>query len=122
MRGVGNYGKYLIMKQYVIDELRLDDYKKIKDYLDQNYEQSGFDGLYRIPLDPSRYSDTQMRHSECQPHYFAVELAEDRLACELLVRTNGRIRCDCIEYATVQQREWLIRLIDSIFSDLEIIT
>ena len=110
------------MKQYVIDELRLEDYKKIKEYLDQNYGSSGFQGLYRIPLDPDNYSKLQAGHTECRPHYFAVELAEDRLACELLIRTDESIRCSCIGYATEDQRNWFIKLIDSIFLELKIIT
>jgi len=42
------------------------------------------------------------------------------LACELLVRTKNRMRCDCIQYATANQRNWLIELIDNMFSRLEI--
>jgi hypothetical protein len=44
------------------------------------------------------------------------------LACELLVRTQNRVRCDCIGYATEEQFSWLIALIDDIFNRLQIIT
>jgi hypothetical protein len=52
----------------------------------------------------------------------ALELGEDRLAGELLVRTRKRVRCDCIHYADDRQRDWLIRTVDAIFEKLEIVT
>ena len=51
-----------------------------------------------------------------------VDLDENRLACELLVRTKSRMRCDCISYATEVQRNWIVALIDDIFNQLNIVT
>lgn len=110
------------MKQYVIDELRPEDYEKLKEYLDKHFKAPGFDGLYWFPLDEKGYGDIQKAHVDCQPHYFAFELSPERLVCELLVRTNKRIRCDCIQYATPGQREWLISSVDAIAQRLELIT
>ena len=110
------------MKQYVIDELRPGEYEKIKASLDADYAVSGMDRLYWIPVAPELLTETQKLHSDCQPFYFALELSPDRLACELLVRTNQRIRCQCIQYATESQRNWLLQVIDAIFERLEIIT
>lgn len=110
------------MKQYVIDELRPDDYQKLKAYLDTHFAVPGFEGLYWLPLDEQAYSDVQKTHADCQPYYFALELTPERLACELLVRTNKRVRCNCIQYATESQRNWLIRSMDDISHRLEIIT
>lgn len=110
------------MKQYVIDELRPDDFKNLKAHLDDHYAAPGFDGLYWLPLDQTVYEGAQKKHSDCQPFYFAAELSSDRLTCELLVRTNKRVRCDCIRYATENQRNWLIRSVDAIFDRLKIIT
>ncbi|QTA85243.1 hypothetical protein [Desulfonema magnum] len=110
------------MKQYVIDELRIKDYEKIKAYLEMNFGSSQMGGIYWIPLDENIFTDVQAEHKQCQPFYFAVELEPDRMVCELLVRTQNRIRCDCINYATESQRNWLIRLVEDIFDQLEIIT
>ena len=112
----------LIMKQYVIDELRLDDYKKLKAYLDENFTSSDIDGIYWIPLEQENLTVVQTEHTECQPFYFAIELKPDIMACELLVRTKKRVRCDCISYATEKQLNWLIRFVDGMFDKLEIIT
>lgn len=108
------------MKQYVIDELRLEDYDKLKSYLDTHFAVPTFEGLYRLPLEAQMLSQVQKTHVACQPFYFALELLPDCLACELLVRTNNRVRCDCIEVATENQRNWLIQTIDALFDRLEI--
>jgi len=110
------------MKQYVIDEIRLQDYGKIKAYLDDTFGDSGVDGLYWLPVAEEMLSAEQKTHSDCAPFVMALELGEDRLAGELLVRTRSRIRCDCIRYADERQRNWLIQTVDAIFERLEIIT
>jgi len=110
------------MKQYVIDELRPDDYKNLKAHLDEKFNPSDIDGIYWIPLDKENLTDIQAEHTECQPFYFAIELNPGILACELLVRTKSRVRCDCISYATEKQLSWLIRFLDGILDKLGIIT
>jgi len=110
------------MKQYVIDELRPRDYSDLKAYLDRTYGTDAIQGVYWIPIAQERLSETQHSHSGCQPFYFALELEPERLACELLVRTKNRVRCDCIAYANVQQRNWIMGLIDTIFEELAIRT
>ena len=110
------------MKQYVIDEIRPADYEKVKAYLDETFGDAGIDGLYWVPLDEALYSTVQREHAACAPFYMALELVPERLCGELLVRTKHRVRCDCICYATPDQRDWLIRTVDAIFEKLEIIT
>ncbi len=116
------YASLRCMKQYVIDELRPSDHKRLKQYLDENFVVSDLGGLYWVPLEPEILTACQAEHRKCQPHYFALELLPDRLACELLVRTRNSIRCECIQYATDRQRNWLIDLIDAIFEKLELKT
>lgn len=110
------------MKQYVIDELRPDDYPKLQEHFDRKFGAAQLDGIYWIRLDDDLLNETQAEHGKCQPYYFAIELTPDQLACELLVRTRNTVRCACIGYANQGQREWLIRMIDRIFSELEIKT
>ncbi|MBT8351296.1 MAG: hypothetical protein KJO26_08700 [Deltaproteobacteria bacterium] len=110
------------MKQYVIDELRPDDHKKLKAYLEENLNSSDLDGIYWIPLEQKDLTDVQAGHIDCQPFYFAIELKPETLACELLIRTKSRVRCECIRYATSRQLRWLVRFVDGIFDKLKIIT
>ncbi len=108
------------MKQYVIDELRYIDYEKLKAYLDEHFAVAQFDELYWVPLGDALLDTVQKEHDTCRPHYFALELFPDRLVCELLVRTQQHVRCQCIQYATREQRDWLIDLMDGILGKLGI--
>ena len=110
------------MKQYVIDELRLEEHDKLQAHLEQFFGPADLGGIFWIPVKSEYFSETQTSHADCQPFYFAVELQEGVLACELLVRTRERVRCDCIAYATCAQRNWIIDVIDDIFVQLDIRT
>jgi hypothetical protein len=109
------------MKSYVIDELRYRDFEKLKAYLDETYGQDALAGLYWLPLPEEQLGPAQQGHDACRPFWLALELLEDRLVCELLVRTRERVRCGCIAYATPGQRAWLIEVVDAIFEKLELI-
>ena len=108
------------MKQYVIDQLRLEDHRRLKEYLDRHFNGSAIDGIYWVPLDRSLFNGTQRRHTLCQPFYFTLELEQNRLACEFLVRTQQRVRCGCMGYADGTQRAWLMDLVDDILDKLDI--
>ena len=108
------------MKQYVIDELRQEDHQTLKKYLDEEFGQAVIEGIYWIAVDSNLLTAIQRQHKDCRPHYLALDLRPGHLASELLVRTKNRMRCDCIQYATEQQRNWLIDLIDTIFDRLGI--
>jgi hypothetical protein len=110
------------MRQYLIDELRPADFDKLKTYLDERFAVRSFEGLYWIELEQENLTSVQQSHGECQPHYFALELSPDRLACELLVRSRQKVRCQCIQYATEAQRNWIIGKVDDIFNQLALMT
>ncbi|MBL7181207.1 MAG: hypothetical protein ABIK98_15100 [Pseudomonadota bacterium] len=110
------------MKQYVIDQLRPEDYEAVKAYLDENFSSSPVEGIYWIPLDQDILTDVQAEHTQCQPFYFAVDLEQNFMASELLVRTKNRMRCSCMGYATEKQRNWIIQVADAIFDKLGIKT
>jgi len=110
------------MKQYVIDELRATDYENLKAYLKEKFGSSSAGDIFWIPIDEKILTPVQAEHAECQPFYFALDLEPNLLACELLVRTKSNVRCNCIAYATQNQRNWLISKVDSIFTHLNIIT
>jgi len=108
------------MKQYVIDELRPADYDLLRTRLEECFGPPELGGVFWVPIDPRHYSAMQRSHGDCRPFYFAVELQDQSLACELLVRTRQRVRCDCIAYATDAQRNWIIAVIDDILDKLDI--
>jgi hypothetical protein len=110
------------MKQYVIDELRYQDYEKIESFLNESFEKSGMAGIYWLPIEPDMLTEVQGAHTTCQPYYVALDLEPDRLSCELLVRSRNRIRCECIGYADERQRNWIIETLDEALEQLEIIS
>lgn len=110
------------MKQYVIDEIRSEDYNEIKTYLDSNFGEPELGNLYWLPLAEGVQTPVQIAHKSCQPLGVALELEPARLTCELLVRTRQRVRCDCIAYATEVQRNWIVDKVDAFFEKLGIIT
>jgi len=108
------------MKQYLIDGLRLDDYHKIKAYLEKYLKSSPLGGIYWLELDKELLTPIQKEHEECHPHVFALMLEETYLSCEFLVRIKKNIKCDCMDYATREQRDWLINQADAILEKLGI--
>lgn len=109
------------MKQYVVDQLRPTDYEKLKGYMDNAYgENRMMEGVWWIPLDPEHENAVQREHPQCSPFVFAVELSPDKLACELLIRTLNRMRCDCMGYADDVQTLVIIRFLDRILDELSI--
>jgi len=110
----------LVMKQYLIDGLRLSDHEKLKAYLDKYLKFSPLGGIYWLELDRQLLTPIQKAHEECYPHVFALMLEETYLSCEFLVRIQKNIKCDCMDYATRQQRDWLIDQTDAILEKLEI--
>jgi hypothetical protein len=111
----------MAMKQYVIDGLRPNDYNELKKYLDEIFEVSPLGGIYWVELPENILTTMQNKHEDCRPHVFALMLENNSLAAELLVRIKTNIKCDCMGYANAEQREWLIKKVDLIFEELEIL-
>jgi hypothetical protein len=110
------------MKQYRIDELRPDDFDKLRRYLDEHHGPCQVEGLYWIPIQTNLLNEVQAAHVRCQPFYFAVELQPTSISFELLIRTTNRVRCDCINYADQEQREHIIYFADKLFEKLKILS
>jgi hypothetical protein len=108
------------MKQYVIDQLRESDHKKVFEFLQKNAEASEFGDIFWILLPEELYSDTQMEHQQCKPFCFAVNLSIKQVDFELLVRSRRIMRCNCIRYADKKQRDYLIDYADRMLEDLNI--
>jgi hypothetical protein len=110
------------MRQYRVDELRPDDVKKLKTYMDEQHGPCQVEGLYWIPLEVALLDHVQKAHIDCRPFCFAVELKPTSIVFELLIRTRNRMRCDCIRYANPAQRERIFQFADSMLQTLKILT
>jgi len=108
------------MKQYVVDQLRESDYEQILSFLDANADKSALGGVYRVEIPGEHYTALQLDHTDCQPHYFAVNLSLRQVAFELLIRSREKLRCNCISYATPRQRDYILNFADSMLERLNI--
>ncbi|MDL2285905.1 hypothetical protein LJC24_00505 [Desulfococcaceae bacterium OttesenSCG-928-F15] len=109
------------MKQYLIDTLNFNDHAVLKKHLDRVLERAVLDGLYWLELPEALLSEEQRNHAGCAPHVVALELGENSLSCEFLVRTKKAMRCSCMAYATDEQILWIIRFLDQLLEENAII-
>ncbi|SHN63122.1 hypothetical protein [Desulfovibrio litoralis] len=108
------------MELFVIDELNHEDCKKIKARLKEMELQANIEGIYWLPIPAKLLSEKQKTHSDCSPHVLALELDEDSLKLELLIRSSQKLRCDCIEKPSPELREHMIVYLENLLKDLNI--
>ena len=110
------------MKQYVIDQLREQDYLKLDDHLQINSEAGELPGIYWVPMPEALHEKLQQEHADCQPFYFAINLDRQSISFEMLIRTRDRLRCGCIQYANQEQRDYILDYADKLFERLNLMT
>ena len=100
------------MRQYLLDEIRRSDYPRIRDYLSERAQASGLQDVWWVDLPADLLSSEQFEHLDCQPFRFAIELGDEYLRIEFLIRSRNTMRCSCIDYATRQQRDFILAFVD----------
>jgi hypothetical protein len=110
------------MKQYVIDQLRENDFQRLEEYLSRHAEAGELPGIYWIPLPERLYGKYQQEHTACQPFYYAINMDRLTISFELLIRTRNRLRCGCIGYATPEQRQYILDYADRLVEELKLTT
>lgn len=109
------------MRWYTIDELLPADVKRIAAAMDARGMRGPIDGLYYIDVPAELLSDEQTAHAaECGPHVMAVEVEDEFLRLELLVRARGKMRCSCVHYAGPEARAWAMNQLDAIIREQDI--
>lgn len=105
------------MKSYFIDELRKEEVERFEKSLKQKGYKNPITDIFWIEIPNDLLTMKQKEHlSSCGPYIFSVELGRDWIKVELLVRPTGKIRCQCISYATTEQRNYVISLIDNMLN------
>ena len=108
------------MRQYVIDQLSREEKANIESYLKRALTPGPMSGIYWIEVPRDLLSGDQLEHEECGPYFFAVELADESVAFELLIRSQSNLHCSCIAYATPAQRDFVLRFVDRMLDDEKI--
>ncbi len=108
------------MQQYVVDELRSGEIERITNYLEKSCERSTIDNLFWLKLPDDLLTPVQYEHKGCSPFCIGIEVTEDKVVFEMLVRSRKRLRCNCISYANAQQRQFILNFIDTLLKETEI--
>jgi hypothetical protein len=110
------------MRQYLLDEISKTDIPRIRDYLSSHAQASGLADIWWVNINTDLLSPGQFEHRNCAPFRFAVELGGDFVRFEFLIRSQKTLRCSCIDYATRQQRDFIMAFADRLVEDLELRT
>ncbi len=101
----------------VIDELSPLERDNLDSYLKRSLKAGPMVGIFWLVLPDDLLAEAQLGHEGCGPFYLAVELENDRICFELLVRSKTNLHCTCITYATAQQRQFVLDFIDKMISE-----
>lgn len=110
------------MRSYLIDEISPPDIQKINQFLSQNALTSGLEKIFWVRIPDDLLSELQSKHKDCQPHYFAVEVGNNWIKLEFLIRNLKSMRCSCNCYCTHEQREFIFRYAHNMIETLGITT
>jgi len=110
------------MRAYLIDEIPHSDMEKITDFLQKNAINSNLDQIFWVRIPEDLLSGAQFSHHECRPFAFAVELGDDWVKLEFLIRSQPNIRCDCSGYCNAQQMDFVIKFAHNMLDRLKIRT
>lgn len=73
----------------------------IRQYFNQLELESSIPDLYWLPVPEELLSDLQAEHlSTCGPYALALEICEEGLSLETLVRAQNQLHCECIAFAS----------------------
>ncbi len=110
------------MRQYLVDEIAKPDIPRVRQYLHDHATPAGLEGIWWVELGEELLSDTQQSHAACRPFVFGIELGQDFVKFEFLIRSRQTMRCPCIGYATPPQRDFILTFADRLIRDLKLRT
>lgn len=105
------------MRQMVINELTKDEAARVRGFLDNHCRPGGVSGLYWLTIPPDLLAEAQRGHEACGPFALAIELGDDFVSFELLVRSESNLHCSCTAYVSVEQREYLLSWLDRLLAE-----
>lgn len=110
------------MRCYLIEDFYPEHLQKVTQALTEKGLAGSLDGVFYLPVPNELLTDVQRAHAaECGPHIFVLEVVDEHtLKLELLVRAQRKLRCECVMYATPEQREHVIGFLDDFIRQLDI--
>ena len=109
------------MKAYRIDELSPADIQKITDRLNDMSLGSELQSLFWLPVPDAMLTAEQKEHKPlCGPYAMALEILDDGISLEFLVRARNKISCRCVRYASEELILHMMKYVDGMLHDLHI--
>ena len=109
------------MRTYTIDQLEEADIAAINSRLLDMDLQAGLEGVYWLPVPQEMLTPAQKEHFEqCGPYCLALEVGQNAVHMELLVRGMGRISCGCLSFASQALRNHMIAYLEGMLEELQI--
>jgi len=105
------------MRQIMVDELTREERDNIDSYLKRTLQPGPLAGLYWMAVPQDLLAEAQQGHEQCGPFCVAVELEEETIRFELLIRSQTNLHCSCIAYATPAQRDFVLRFVDTMLEE-----
>ncbi|WP_339133016.1 MAG: hypothetical protein WGN25_11670 [Candidatus Electrothrix sp. GW3-4] len=105
------------MRQFVIDELSFLEHDNLDSYLKRILKSGPIEGVFWLELPQELLAPPQLNHPDCGPFYFSVILEKTEARIEFLVRSSRNIRCSCIDWATPEQRNFVLDFIDNMIKE-----
>ena len=110
------------MRAYLLDEIPASDMEKITAYLKEKSIRSRLNSIFWVEIPSDLLSGIQYEHKSCGPYVFAAERGDDWFKAEFFIRTLEGMACDCQDYATPQQREFILHFSHTMIDALEVQT
>jgi len=109
------------MRSYYIDEFVPGELERLAEHLDSMEFSAGVEDLYWLPVPETLLTACQKQHErECGPYVLALEILDDALRLELLVRARNRLRCECVAYAEQGLVSHMIVYVHALLDELNI--
>ncbi len=110
------------MRTYTIDQLNEKEVQALAARLDEMEMQAGLEGIYWLPVPKKLLTPIQEEHEpQCGPYCLALETEENAVHMELLVRGRGRIRCECLSFASPPLRDRMIAYLENLLTELGVV-
>ena len=110
------------MRQILFDELTSGDASKLDKRLKEFASPSSMEGLYWVEIPKDLLDPGQFETEKDYPFCFAVELGEDWVKFELLIRSLSNMQSLHIRYANQAQRKYILDLATNLIDELDIKT
>lgn len=109
-----------IMRCYIVDELSSETVRHLAEAMESRGWASGIERLYWLPLAEKELNPIQREHAiSCGPHCMALELLDNGVRLELLIRARGKMRCECVAYACPETEQAMMEQVDTLIGAIQ---